>query len=139
IVRSPEIHQSTVDTPVQHFDIPPTLLEAANCSIPPHLEGEPLQDINDHSERTIFFTLTEETAGVRQSNWKYIKTNGNKMLFNSEHGKPDGETVVNEGKINELSSKLEQYLKSLTTIGGDNNNQAISPEVKENLSDLGYR
>ena len=79
IVRGPSIAPATIDAPVSHVDLAPTILDLAGMALPPHTDGTSLARPLPAS-RALYFealdaSLTRGWAplrGVVQEGWKYI-------------------------------------------------------------------
>lgn len=138
------------DTPVQHLDIPATLLAAAGADVPDHWEGDALGSAAAH-ERTedwpVFFSLSHEETAVRAGRWKLMEEAGRRQLFDLVDG--EGETTPSEDaeRREELGGLLDGYQRLLRDerVGegqGDleeaHRDGELSPEIEENLEDLGY-
>jgi arylsulfatase A-like enzyme len=138
------------DTPVQHLDIPATLLAAAGADVPDHWEGDALGSAAAH-ERTedwpVFFSLSHEQTAVRAGRWKLMEEAGRRQLFDLVDG--EGETTPSEDaeRREELGGLLDGYQRLLRDerVGegqGDleeaHRDGELSPEIEENLEDLGY-
>ena len=79
IVKGPSIGPATIDAPVSHVDVAPTVLDLAGIAVPPRIDGTSLARPLPAS-RALYFealdaSLTRGWAplrGVVQDGWKYI-------------------------------------------------------------------
>jgi len=144
IVRTPSIPSGVDETPVQHLDLPPTMLAVAGIPVPDYFEGEPLQAIDRTLDNPIFFTLAEDRMAVRKGNWKYIEANESRELYRVSHSGQETESVVNENEeiAQELQALLESHRQRRTIGEGEsdlaNGQDELSDEIERNLENLGY-
>lgn len=144
IVRTPSISAGVDETPVQHLDLPPTMLTAAGIPVPNHFEGEPLQVIDRGSDDPIFFTLAKDRMAVRKGHWKYIETGERSKLYQVLYSGQETESVLKEHETiaQELRELLEAHRRKPTIGIGeselDSGRDELSDEIEENLEDLGY-
>ncbi|GAA0218867.1 sulfatase-like hydrolase/transferase [Halobaculum roseum] len=144
IVRTPSIPTGIVETPVQHLDLPPTMLTAAGISVPDHFEGVSLQTINRTSTDPIFFSLGKNQIAVRKGIYKYIEENGSTELYRVPHSGQETDSVLNENK--EIAEKLQKLIedhRQRQSIGEgklelSKGQDDLSDEIEKNLEDLGY-
>lgn len=144
LVRLPSIPVGFDETPVQHLDIPPTLLTAADIAVPDYFEGAPLQTIDRGPDAPIFFTLSDDRMAVRMGEWKLIETNGRQELYNVPHSGQERESVLEDHE--DIAQKLQELLEAhrgKPTIGKgasklSSARNGLSDGIEENLEDLGY-
>lgn len=150
IIRAPSIPTGINKTPVQHLDLPPTILAAADISVPDYFEGEALQTMNRKPDHPIFFTLSkdniqsEEKMAVRRGEWKLIEADGSPELYRVHHS--ERETDMNAKQHENIAKELQEFLEShrkKPIIGKgkhilSNDKDQLSDEIEENLEDLGY-
>jgi arylsulfatase A-like enzyme len=142
LVQTQGIRAGEVDLPVQHLDIPPTLMAGENITIPNHYEGEALQTLDRNLEEPIFFALSADEVAVRSGEWKYVERHGERALYRVPH--MELEEIPAEGnreKRKEMSSLLDRF-RNKTVLGDQPASlemNDLSPEVEANLEDLGYR
>lgn len=144
IIRTSSIPTGISETPVQHLDLPPTILVAADISVPGQFEGAPLQSVDRSHTDPIFFSLAEDRMAVRKGDWKYIEANGSRELYRVPHSGEETESRLRENE--EIARKLQELVeihRSRRTIAeGESelsgNRDELSDEIEENLEDLGY-
>jgi arylsulfatase A-like enzyme len=148
VVRSPDIAVGRVGShPVQHLDIPPTLLHATGDGVPDHYVGTPLQTVDRDGDWPVYFCLDDSTA-VRVHDWKLIRkeVDGTTTLYYSPYGEGDtewdGDPPMDESEFVELDAEQREWMgeNGLFVATGelDENNEHLSEEVKDNLEELGY-
>lgn len=150
IVRSSDLKQERRSEPVQHLDIPPTLIEAASMDPPDAWVGEPLQQTERDIEAPIFFDLDRGRRAVHRGGWKLIRDEDEPELYRVEHGQFEDDTVNEQypDELEDLLGLLENHKDRITgvqlqgTVADDEEAAAESDElsetVQENLENLGY-
>ncbi|MFC4551173.1 MULTISPECIES: sulfatase [Halorussus] len=152
VVRGPDFDAERVDAyPVQHLDIPPTLLAAAGGSPPNHWVGDALQDPDRGSDAPIHFSLTDPDPeqGVRVGEWKYIRyeDTGREELYRGSYDEPDDENLADErpeklAELRELAADHAEWMAKKrvgeATAGLEEGKDDLSNAVRNNLEELGY-
>lgn len=146
IVRSPDIETGVSSMPVQHLDIPPTLLTAAGIEPPAHWEGIALQAEARARDNPLFFTLGSEEIAVQLDGWKYIRKGGEETLYKVGHGDAEVPGADAKSENSEILSRcrtlVNEYLNRPTigegTLDLNEGRGDLSDEVEGNLEDLGY-
>jgi len=148
IIRSTEITPGRKSGPVQHLDLPPTILRSASIDPPDSWRGNPLQTTNRNSNDPIFFDLDRNRKAVHQGEWKLIYQDDHPELYRIEHGQFEDAPVNSQypNKSRELINLLDKQERRLNAVrlsgrfnGEDSlTSDEISDEVKENLENLGY-
>ena len=145
IVAAPRVGPATIDAPVTHTDLTPTILDLVGAPVPPSLDGQSLVRA-PAADRPLYFealdaALTRGWAplrGVVQNRWKYIDL-------------PDAELYDLSGDPNELQNRAhgDSHLAALTrafaqvsgpAAGSDTTapRVAMDAEAAARLRSLGY-
>jgi arylsulfatase A-like enzyme len=141
LVRDDDIGTGRSEMPVQHLDIPPTLLQAASRSLPEIWTGEPLQLADRDVDTPLFFSLGEDQVAVRTGDWKYLQVDGSGELYHTAHGESDGEPVTNPDRERAMANLVAEYLERSTRRGQGRaalEDDDLDQTVEANLEDLGY-
>lgn len=142
IIRAPGIESGKSDVPVQHLDIPPTLLYAAGIPVPDYWEGEPLQVVDRGADFPVFFSLDSDRIGVRRGEWKYIEEDGESELYNFPHDGREVDPVDDSKMETELRKLVNDYRSSSNSMKGNRSklvsDDDLSEDIEENLRELGY-
>lgn len=149
IVRSPNTEPGRIDSyPVQHLDIPPTLLHATGDCVPSHYVGASLQTVAREADQPVYFCLDDSTA-VRVGDWKQIhdETAETSTLYYSPYGAGDRtDWDIDPPMDPEAFGRLDEEQREWMAENGlyvaegefDDRNEHLSDEVKDNLEELGY-
>lgn len=153
VVRAPALGSGTVDEyPVQHLDIPPTLLTAAGITVPEWMSGEPLQNVDRDDDFPVHFCVTNDEGsdivGIRCGEWKYMEPkHGETGLFRVPHMGAEAEEIGDEQSEirDQLSSRIRTHEREWADhslgYGTDplsDGQDDLSETVEENLEELGY-
>lgn len=152
LVRSPELEQGRVDEyPVQHLDIPPTLLADASGNPSNHWVGDALQETDRGNDTPIHFSLTDPDPeqAVRIGDWKYIRVEdtGEEELYRGSYDEPDDEDISDDHpeKVEEMREIAEDHAEWMkrNQVGKANaaledGQDELSDAVRDNLEELGY-
>lgn len=156
IIRDSELKPDRQEMPVQHLDIPPTLLHSAGVESPEHWEGDTLQTTDRGREHPIFFVFNRDRVAVRTGDWKFIsdshgdegtdvpakyRRQGSK-LFSAPDGGPERENVENEEVKKRCEGLVEKFLNTSGKIAQGHadleEDDDLNEGVSKNLEDLGY-
>lgn len=146
IVRAPELEAGVVDDHfAQHVDVAPTMLAAADVSIPDRYVGEPLQRVDDRDLSTpTCYSLEADHAGVQTDRWKLIQRDGERAGYRMERTDREGEPSENGAVPDDVHARLDAFERRLEDerVGSGTaaleHDGELSTSVEENLSDLGY-
>lgn len=75
IVRPAEGALAGADTPVQHLDIPPTIVDAAGLEVSEHWEGDALQSAEARrrsADWPVFFSFRRDETAVEAGRWRLM-------------------------------------------------------------------
>lgn len=152
VVRAPGLPDGRVDDyPVQHLDLPPTLVRAAGGEPPEDWQGDPLQDVDRSEDFPVFFCVDGEDVptreGVRRDNWKYFtRRSGDEELYDVPHGTLEGEPVEDRadcrdelvGLLRDHRTTVDERMEGAGSADVRVGGEELSDAVQENLEDLGY-
>lgn len=146
IVRTPNLDAGRRgETWAQHLDLGPTLLFASDIAVPESWEGEPLQLVSHDLDEPVYFTVEDNTVGVRRGDWKLIRLeDGSMELYQVPHGGSESGLAESDEVESELQELLEEFdnYRQTSLIGGTGESikdrDEISSEVEESLENLGY-
>ena len=141
IITAPGMHPATIDAPVSHTDLAPTILDLVGVPLPESLDGLSLVR-TPAADRPVYFealdaSLTRGWAplrGIMQGGWKYIDL-------------PDAELYDSAADPNEQHNRIgaDPHLDALTRAfklasGPDVSapRVALDPEAAARLRSLGY-
>lgn len=156
IVRDQELETGRNETPVQHLDIPLTILYSAGVGTPEEWSGEPLQTVDRDFDESLYFCYSADRIAVRKGVWKYIedhaggdrgdipkmfRRNGAK-LFRVPHGGAEQEPVENRNVEEEMKQLVVDYKNRQVEVGNGRidlkSDDSLEGEVRDNLENLGY-
>jgi len=141
IIRTQNIEPGVTQTPVQHLDIPPTVLYSAGITPPKEWPGAPLQVVDRDQNYPIYFCLSRDEIGVRVGEWKLITADGVAELYNVPPSGQESTPVDNPEQLKRLEELVNTYLAETGTLMGGRSSledDELSDEIKDNLEDLGY-
>jgi len=149
IVRGPGFERDAVETPVSNADIVPTLLSAANVSVPDECVGTDLsQFVADPSaNRTVFAEAhTSETDKVMATNGRYklIRhlADGSEYLYDRYQNPAETYNRVDDFPAvrTELAAAIDDHLTQVRAPNQDTDSASVEvgDDVKTRLRMLGY-
>ena len=150
IVRPAEGTLAGADTPVQHLDIPPTIVDAAGLEVPEHWEGDALQSAEARrrsADWPVFFSLRRDETAVEAGRWRLMETDGRRALFDLASRSGEDAPVDDAETKTKLGALLDEYQTTLDrdVVGTGERSLdrmyeegELSDELEENLGDLGY-
>lgn len=149
IIRGPDFDADVVETPVSNVDIVPTLLSAAEVSVPNDCVGTDLSQLVADSSvnRTVFAEAhTSETDKVMATNGRYklIRhvSDGSESLYDRYQNPAETYDRVDDfpDVRTELSAAIDQHLTQVRTPNQDTEATGVevSDDVKTRLRMLGY-
>lgn len=152
LLRAPTVERGVLDAVGQHLDIPPTLVNATGTTVPDVWRGSPLGLTGRPIDTPVFFDVGDEHGdidelyGVREGNWKIIenRTTDTEEVYETPHMSSDETELVSaDEEVDEIRADLRETLsdhhKEMRTLGrGSRGMKDVSPEVRNNLEELGY-
>ena len=147
VMTGPGFETRTVDTPVSNVDIVPTLLAAANASVPDACVGHDLRDIaaDPPDERFVFtegYTEVDGTAMVTSGAYKLIRNLGDdETVLYDRHGDPEEQhDCLNENPTvrDKLREALDAHVEMTRNHTGEGREVEVGDDVKDRLQRLGY-
>ncbi|WP_222920219.1 sulfatase [Natrinema sp. SYSU A 869] len=146
IVRAPELDADVVNEHfAQHVDIAPTMLAAADISVPDRYVGEPLQRADDRNLSTpTCYSLEAGRVGIQTDHWKLIQRDGERTGYEMERPEREGEAAADDALPDDVHAQLDAFERRLDADRVDGGTATLerdddlSASVEENLSDLGY-
>jgi len=154
IVNGPEVPAVTVDEPVQLLDLAPTLLNLVGASVPDeYLGADHSAAIHDPAAAVSSAPVVSETpaagnrrlVSVRNEAFTYIrnwKTDA-RVLFDRNVDPHEQHDISDERPdiVEKLDLVAEDHVDFVTEnrITIDEKSEDVSPDIKQQLADLGYK
>ncbi|WP_408959716.1 sulfatase [Natrinema sp. 74] len=146
IVRAPGLEAGVVeDHFAQHVDIAPTLLVAADISVPEQYVGDPLQRVDDRTLSTpTCYSLESGHLGVQTDRWKLVQRDGDRTGYALTRTERETDAADDGAVPDDVHARLDAFERRLEIdrVGGGTaaleRDDDLSAAVEENLSDLGY-
>jgi arylsulfatase A-like enzyme len=146
LVSGPEFESANVDTPVSNVDIVPTLLAAADITVPNDCVGRDLADVAaELPDRYAFsegWTEDDGRAMVSSEEYKLVLDleEGWTRLFNRVDDPVEQTDISAENPTvrNQLRAVLDDHVKMTRNHTGERRDVNVDDDVKDRLRRLGY-
>jgi arylsulfatase A-like enzyme len=133
-----EIHEEVVGL----MDLPPTLVECADVTIPSSFRGNSLKSLIEGGEIEKDYIIADQgdTIAYRDSTWKYITGPDRSELYNVSEDPGETTNVIesNSDIIPEIENTLAEYPQLGKKSEVELNKENLSGEVQDRLEQLGY-